>query len=208
MGNNTNEAISQVGQTALPSRDAVTQHQIGMLQSIISTMGPYAWTRAVPAAGEPDEFPRLDPGVALSASLTFINACTRLDTIIEDSARWETAIHDRLYDSIEKVQLAQVNVLKEQAESAKAIRRPCYQFKPILARTPDTFIAYYGGLPDVGVPIMGTGATLEEALANFDLAFAERIDTGIPGATDPKISTTETPLPTTPRVTRKKNKPE
>lgn len=168
MGNHANEA-NQVGQTSLPSRESTTQHQFAVLLSVMNTLNPYLLMHA--ALREVENTPALDGGVASSASLTFINVCNRMDAMLADKSRWDTATHDRLYDAIQAVQMAQVAFLHEQAESAKALRRPSVQLHPTLANDGEKIIAYYGDITRVGYAIIGVGRTPAEALLDFDRAF-------------------------------------
>lgn len=168
MGNQPNQAIPQVGQAQLPSRESVTEHQIVMLLHVMNGLNPFLIGGPVSEFATP---PHIDGGVACAASVSFVNLCSRLDAILADNSRWDTLLHDRLYASIENVQKAQVEFLKEQAASAKAVRRPAFQLRPTLASSGDDFLAVFGDISKPGCYIVGRGKTPNEAMEDFDKAF-------------------------------------
>lgn len=144
-----------------------------MLLAVMGNLGPYLLD-APPHRmfhRPEEEASKLDGGAAASAVVTFINVCTRLDAILADQTRWDTATHDRLYDSIESVQRAQETFLKEQAESARSVRRPSFQLRPTIANDGQRFVAFFGDITRAGYSIIGIGGTPSEALADFDAAF-------------------------------------
>jgi len=161
----------QMGQAVLPTRESLTRSQLETLHTIIQNLSPYLLGR--PSFFMPDEdTPRkIDGGVAASASVTFINVCSRIDEMLADKSRWDTAAHDRLYDAIASVQKAQVDYLNAQAEGAKMLQRPSIQFHPTVANDGEKFVAFYGDINRVGYAIIGLGNTPAEALADFDQAF-------------------------------------
>lgn len=171
MGRNTNQ---QIGAAIIPTREALTRTQLETLHAIVATLSPFL-------LGQERHFffhqveeqvdKKIDGGVALSASLTFINVCNRIDAILEDQSRWDTSAHDKLYDSIAEVQKAQVDYLTAQAESAKLLQRPSIQFKPTIANDGTQFIAFYGDIEKRGYAIIGIGGTPAEALLDFDQRF-------------------------------------
>jgi hypothetical protein len=168
MGNQPNET-SKVGQAQLPSRESVTEHQILMLMHMMNGLNPFLLGSPLNPEFSPPQ--KIDGGVACAASVSFINLCSRLDAILADNSRWDTLLHDRLYASIEKVQTAQVKFLEEQAASAAAVRRPCFQMRPTIAQSSEDFIAVFGDLSKPGCYIIGRGKTANEALLDFDKAF-------------------------------------
>jgi hypothetical protein len=170
MGRQNEGKVQGVSPATLPTKESVTEHQLVMLLSIINNLGPYLLGLHGPLR-EFEAPAKIDGGVATSASVTFINACTRLDEILLDKSRWDTAAHDRLYDSIEQVQAAQVQFLHEQAEAARATRLPSFQLRPMIATDGEKFLAVYGDVNKPGHALIGIGATPKEALEDFDRAF-------------------------------------
>jgi hypothetical protein len=156
----------------LPTRDSVTRSQLDTLHSIIQNLGPYLLG---PRRMMFEEFenlpPKIDGGVAASASVTFINACARIDAILSDPSRWALEAHDKLYASVEDVQKAQVEYLNTETRVASAMLRPSAQFKPVIANDGAQFVAYYGDITRSGYAIIGLGQTPSEALLSFDRAF-------------------------------------
>lgn len=139
-----------------------------MLMHVLNGLNPFLLGSPVMELDTPA---KIDGGVACAASVSFINLCSRLDVILADNSRWDTEMHDRLYASIENVQKAQVEFLKQQAESAKEVRRPCFQMRPVLASSGEEFVAVLGDIAKPGCYILGKGKTPNEAFADFDAAF-------------------------------------
>jgi hypothetical protein len=179
----------------LPAREAVTEHQLAMLLGVTNHLSPYLLSGGLRDFQEP---PKLDGGVASSASLTFINACSRIDEILADKTRWDTSAHDALYSQIEQVQAAQIHFLHEQAESARSVRRPSFQMRPTLAHDGKKFYALFGDITRAGYYIVGIGDTANAALADFDAAFDRASSAQITLAVQ-----SESPPPT-PKPKRKK----
>lgn len=157
----------------LPSREAVTGHQLDCLLGIIHTLRPFLMDegnfRIFDAVQE--KRPELDGGAQASAVATFCNVCQRIDDMVSDKARWGTQTHDVLYENIQKHYESQIEFTKAQTEAAKGLVRPSFQLKPTLGVIPQGFVAYYGDLSKEAGAIIGIGGTPEEALADFDAAF-------------------------------------
>jgi len=163
----------QVGQAVMPTREALTRSQLETLHTVMHNLSPYLLgsQRSFLASLDEDLPPKLDGGVVASAATTFINVCSRIDEILLDKSRWDTAAHDKLYDAIAAVQKAQVDYLSAQAEGAKMLQRPSIQFHPTVANDGERFVAFYGDIKRVGYAIIGIGNTPAEALVDFDRAF-------------------------------------
>jgi len=185
----------QVGQAAMPTREALTRSQIETLHIVIQTLNPYLLGRPSFVLDEEETPHKIDGGVAASASVTFINVCSRIDEMLADRSRWDTAAHDRLYDAIAAVQKAQVDYLTAQAEGAKMLQRPSIQFHPTVANDGERFVAFYGDINRVGYAIIGLGNTPAEALADFDQAFLRSPREQIIMAADAKAKAQAQPKP-------------
>lgn len=161
---------TSVRPATLPTRDSVTRAQLDALHSVMQNLHPYIMGSAF---RDYHDHPKIDGGVVLSATLTFVNVCSRIDELLADAGRWTTEPHDRLYASIEKVQKAQTDYLEAQAAEAWSHLRPSVQFRPTIANDGTQFVAYYGDITRPGYSIVGMGATPEAALESFDRAFKQ-----------------------------------
>jgi hypothetical protein len=162
----------QVGAAVMPTREAVTKSQLETLHGIVHILGPYLLARQSHWLLDEEATPRkIDGGVAVSAAVTFINVCNRIDEMLADKTRWDTSAHDALYESIAAVQRAQVDYLTAQTEGTKVLQRPSVQFHPTILNDGKKFVAYYGDIDRVGFSIIGLGNTPEQAMEDFDRAF-------------------------------------
>lgn len=187
-------ANQQVGQAAMPTRESLTRTQLETLHTVIQALSPFLLGQDRhyffhQAEEQVDK--KIDGGVALSASLSFINVCSRIDAILEDKTRWDTSAHDRLYEAIASVQKAQVDYLNAQAEGAKMLQRPSIQFHPTVANDGQKFVAFYGDIDKPGYAVIGLGNTPAEALADFDRAFLRTSQEQIILAADAKKQQTQ-----------------
>lgn len=173
MGNDHNRPPKhQVGTAVMPTREAVTKSQLESLHSIIQTLSPFILgQRSIFMLSEEETPRKIDGGAATAAAVTFANVCGKLDDMLNDKSRWDTSAHDKLYESIAKVQDAQVEYLKAQTEGQKVLHRPSVQFHPTVANDGQQFICYYGDIDKPGYAVVGIGATPEEAMLSFDAAF-------------------------------------
>lgn len=172
-----NQDPRQVGQAVMPTREALTRSQLETLHAVVTTLSPFLLGDTERRSfffhqvEEEVAKKKLDGGVALSASMTFMSVCDRIDAILKDQTRWDTSAHDKLYDAIAAVQKAQVDYLTAQADIVKMQARPSIQFKPLIANDGEHIIAYYGDITRNGYAIIGVGRTPQEALEDFDRAF-------------------------------------
>jgi hypothetical protein len=179
----------------MPTREALTRSQLETLHTVIQALSPFLLGQDRhyffhQAEEQVDK--KIDGGVALSASLSFINVCSRIDAILEDKSRWDTSAHDKLYDAIAAVQKAQVDYLTAQADGAKMQQRPSVQFKPTIANDGTQFIAFYGDIEKRGYAIIGVGETPQRALDDFDQRFLKTPQEQIIMAAESRAEVTKT----------------
>lgn len=183
------ENIQKVSQTVFPTVDAITRNHIDLLLDIITTLRPLLTSDG--QQGGP-----LDGGSASAASATFIKATSRLDAIIDDSDRWAIKAANDVLAEMVKTHARQQEFLTEQAISAKEVRRPSFQLRPVLAIKDGVYYAIWG---DVGTSssVVGAGDTPDAALRDFDSAFTRKADEQIRLEAEEPIP--ETPLTVKPR---------
>jgi len=140
------------------SREAITDAQIhtllgvaGMLHSVLA------------GAATEGSSPAADGGARAAAEITFNNVCSRLDAIVNDSARWNTTGYDDFYRQ-------SMQLLRAQTAATEEINTPHFRLKPTLFRLQTGGWAAIVG-KHIDHALVGTGATPEEAIVAFDLIF-------------------------------------
>lgn len=196
----------------LPTRDAVSNAQIGTLLNVLDSLQPYLLLspREV-EAGIPRE---LDGGIPSAALSTFCGVCDRIDRIVRDDNRWSLDTHDRLYEALFKTAEKQRETLQAQQDFVRDCKRPSRTHRPEFTRLGDVFVAYYGDLADPPSVVMGRGNTPEEAVDDFDRAFLRKMAEQVrivhanelPVNERPVTATPENPFPRAPRSQKKQNK--
>jgi len=160
--------MSTPRQEPLPSRESSSRYQIEAVLAIAREMSPYL-------VGHRDLFdatePKLDGGAQCAAASTFIKACSLLENILDDEARWSLKPVASLYDAAIAVQEQQKLFLIEQTAAAKEVRRPAFQLRPELALVDGGYICWWGNLDIQGGSIIGRGETPEAAFLDFDVAY-------------------------------------
>lgn len=155
----------------MPSRDAVTNFQVATILGIVQTMGSFL--------AQPDIDPNhphkpggsMDGGARSSAEVTFIKACERLDSILEEKSRWDLEIQRLLELQLAKLMRDQMVFLAAQTAASLAINTPTYLHEPTIVNAGDgNFIALLGD-PDKPACV-GIGRSPEEACRDFDKSFS------------------------------------
>lgn len=148
----------------VPTRDRSNQNQVGTVLAIIQTLNPYLFK------GGPENMD-VEKESGLAASVTFMKACDRLDTILGDNTRWSADDGPNVVDeiratqqSIQQYYITQKNVLEKMA-------RPSRLFTPKIAKAGEEFVAFFVASEFPGGVLVGRGATPEKAMADFDAAF-------------------------------------
>lgn len=158
----------------IPARESVSHVQIGAVLDIISALQPYMLQSHREIDGN---LPKsLDGGVGAGATTTFLKACARLDSILDDSSRWSLAPYDELAMLMSDLHLKQSEFLEAQIESTKEVQRPSFQLRPVLAVGNDKFLAIWGNPETPGSALIGIGDTPAEALRDFDKAFTRKVE--------------------------------
>lgn len=141
----------------IPTREQCTGQQMGILLSVLATLHPY-----ILEGYRGGELPKeIDGGAHAAATTTFINACDRIDNILQQTDRWTLDKQNELYDSA-------VAFNKAQTAVSQAALRPSVYLKPLLQAYQDKYVAYWGTAAGF---IVGIGTTPEEAYLDFDAAW-------------------------------------
>lgn len=153
-----------------PLKEQITDFQLGPILAILRELQPFILEPVLEQGGTPTD-PAIDGGVKSSAASTFIRACSRIDSILGDEARWTLKSRDTLVQELIKTQKAQRKFIEVQEQSSLMLQAPHYVLRPTLAITGGRYVAYFGSLTEAGQAIVGQGDTPNEALDDFDDAF-------------------------------------
>lgn len=174
------------GAEAILHRDLSTNTQLGMLMGVCNTMLGALLNPDREAENIPGK--KLFPGEAkLAAENTFIKACERIDSVLDEAKRWgidyqltlEQQYLDRHKEQISMMK-AQQEFSNQQRKTAEQIIRPNFRYKPVLLKTEDgKWVAFLGNLDDIEAGIMGAGDNPQQALDSFDEAFAGNLSPAI-----------------------------
>lgn len=155
------------GVTAIPTKEAVTEAQLLPILATLQTLGPLISRPQFDV-----EYPaKADGGAMTAIGLAIIAACSRLEAIFADSARYSFADTSKLFETMQKTQEAQLAFLLAQKAAAEEVMRPSFQLKPTLGIAENRYFVYWGDPQSEGGSIVGTGNTIAEAMADFDAAF-------------------------------------
>jgi len=153
-----------------PNRESVNSEQISTLLHVINAFQAYLLSPH--REFDPNNaHPELDGGALATATVTFGNACKKLDEILNDKPRWGLEKANDLYGSLIKTQEAQQALLDAQKKVVEAALLPHSQLKPTIFQYQGLFLAIYGDPSISSGHIVGRGYTPEAALNDFDLAF-------------------------------------
>lgn len=153
-----------------PTREETNDRQLRSILAVVQELQPYI----IEPTHSPGETPRaldMNGEAAIAAQSTFIKACSALDSILEDKARFTLMAQDKLMEELVKTQKSQQKFIDAQRLSSERLQKPSFLLKPTLATFGSDFVAYFGNINKPGKAIVGRGKTPNEALADFDLAF-------------------------------------
>jgi hypothetical protein len=157
-------------QQGLPSRDAVTAFQINSCLSIAQSMGQFLAQPDIDPANPHKPGGAMDGGARASAEVTFVKACARLDSILEDQSRWNLEVQRLLELQMVKLMNDQMLFVRAQTAASLALNTPTYLHEPVIVNLGDG--SYAAILGDFENPAcIGIGPTPAEACADFDKAF-------------------------------------
>lgn len=154
----------------MPSRDAVTAFQINTCLSIVNSMGAFLAQPDIDAANPHKPGGSMDGGARSSAEVTFVKACERLDSILEDKSRFNMEIQRLLELQMVKLANEQMLFLAAQTAVSLALNTPTNLHRPeIINAGNGDFVAILG---DPEHPAcLGVGRSPAEACADFDKSF-------------------------------------
>lgn len=196
-----NPNIPKMPVMALPTREGITDQQVGVLLDILGTLHGFL---TLPLREQPEGHPEMDGGVVSAASATFIRVTAKLDDLLSDDARWNLAETKTLHASLMQTQELQQTFLATQTESVREVQRPSFQLRPELITSEGKYYAVYG---DINTPnyLVGEGSTPDGAMRDFDAAFLKAPEEQIrllPAAPEPIPE----PVPETPVTYKPKRK--
>jgi len=155
----------------IPSREQVTQQQMGALLTSIATLLPYFHIDHEDWKGG-----ALDGGTKIAVQNTLIGLCERIDSILADAQRWTLDEAQKLETQLGDLYTEHANVLRAQQEQLAYMGKPHVRHGPALFRLADGgWGAILGSLNDLDNSIVGVGGSPAQALEAFDEMFNGRI---------------------------------
>jgi len=149
----------------MPTLEQITGEQIDQLLGILNCSFPYVLKSHAGVGETPQEILK---EAAMSAEVTVMNACSRLDKILSEDKRWTSGTYDMLEDSLRGVYDSQSQLNKATEDALHQQQRPSITLKPTLTQVAaGHWIANYGGKNG----LTGEGATPAEAFQRFDFEF-------------------------------------
>lgn len=161
----------------LPNRQQRLKFKIDTILCVQDTLRTFLLPSG--GFGEPSSNAQLDDEVRTSAEATYIRSCNHLDNLL-DSLK-ETDADKAADAAVLKVLKTQIQSNREQAETARSLRRPSLTMIPEIAKHPSTghWVAFYGD-PNGNACIIGIGETPNDAMLDFDREFCTRQKTEKP----------------------------
>lgn len=157
--------------SGVPLKEEITDRQLGPILAVIRELQPYLLEDVVEPGGTPKDR-SVDGGVESAAATTFLKACARMDSILDDESRWSMKTHNTLVAEMVKTQRAQQKFIEVQQQSSENLQAPHFLLRPTLAITAGRYIAWWGDIHTAGGAIIGQGDTPNDAFADFDAAFS------------------------------------
>lgn len=164
----------------VPIRDAATAQQVntvlGILGMALSSLSSISRLQLdMEDNDEDDGYKHVITGESrIAAETTFVNACERLDKILQDESRWSMAHQDRIEKDRQDMVKAQMTLQHHQAALAAEMTSPHFRYRPTVARATDgDWIAFIGDPNDLRNAIVGVGQKPQEAIDDFDKKFGE-----------------------------------
>lgn len=154
----------------LVTRDSITASQVSTLLQVTGTLLSFlAMSSRSDDAGVGTA---LDGGVRSSVESTVINACHRLDILLENDSRWNLAVQELLETKAAEMMQLNIQNLKVQHAQLSDMSRPSVQHPPKLLKLPDgKWMALFGSPDQPETMILGVGDSPESALESFDRVF-------------------------------------
>lgn len=153
-----------------PTREETNDRQLRSILAVVQELQAYI----IEPTHSPGETPRaldMNGEAAIAAQATFIKACSAIDSILEDKARFTLGVQDKLMNELVNTQKAQQKFIDTQRLSSEQMQKPSFLLKPTLANFDGGFLAYWGKIDEPGKAIVGRGKTPNEAINDFDRAF-------------------------------------
>lgn len=147
------------------------------LRNLVSALGALTQIQAAypDAEGELHK-PDIDGHVKTSLDGTAIRICNRMDDLLDDRTRWAVPDKQATVTHEESIRQRQLQAAQQHLDSMRETCRPIFVLRPEVRwdRDRSVWIAIYGQGSIVD-SIVGFGTTPEEACADFDRAYKERL---------------------------------
>ena len=156
----------------LPHRDQVTAFQV---QTVLNIVGVLSGVLHGPPVFIEQNIPQkkeLDGGVKNSVETTLIHACSRLDDILTDPARWTFAMQEHLEYKLAALYHEETIWRQAQTRMINEHNSPHYNYNPtIIKLDTNEYIAIMGDPQDMDNAVYGVGESPAQALEAFDTVF-------------------------------------
>ena len=173
MGANQSSQNSKkvVPQVQLSNRCIETQQQVlTLLQVMGMTSSALAHTYRFDEDGRMTKLELTEGQVALEKTLW--NACERMNSLLQDTARWDNSFQDKVEKEYNELHALQIETMKAQHAAAAEIIKPHFQYRPALMRTVNGgWMAILGDVDHLEFAVYGIGETAQAALEDFDAVF-------------------------------------
>ncbi len=118
---------------------------------------------------------RFDGGIRSAAEATALGLLSRLDRLVEDDTRWVDKLEwssEHIATEAHEEQQAYVRAATKAKEMES---RPSAVYRASIRRTANGYIAHYGDLENLDNVVIGSGKSVEEAMADFDKQFTDAV---------------------------------
>lgn len=165
--------MSEAKQTPinLPQREVLNQMQIDTLLRTINTL--------TMTLGQMDNCKDDETSIykeaGLSAEVSLMAACARLDILLADNNRWDLSALQGAEQKLIELYEANTKLLNVRSAVEAGAMVPHMKYKPVILRMGDGWAAVYGDPEFLDKALVGYGDTPEKALKCFDLLFEGKI---------------------------------
>lgn len=161
---------------SIPPRDSISSLQVGTLLNALGLTG--SMLRQLSEIDYDDDSGKparqsMSGECKLALETTLINTCSRLDSLMNDTARWDIKVQDTLEGAQRKIIAEQIKFSRAQTALSESIKAPHYERRPHLAQAGRNglWLAIEGNPENLLDCIVGVGRSPEEANEAFDYFF-------------------------------------
>lgn len=154
-----------------PNKENASSVQINNLLQVIAVLAQTA------KDSESSEGGALDGGVKLSLHSSIITACSRLDCLLEETARWDVKDYVALSATMQSMYDENTRLIQEQRAAYAEASSAHNKYKPQLVRlTNGKWLAISGNMNDIDNALVGLGDCPADAIAAFDDMFRGQVN--------------------------------